>query len=78
VGRTKSILDMTFIHGTSRFTIADMADSTPLDKRNSISLKTKFSSNSDEPEKLVLVLHELRLNQVRRAYSDVQPLQILD
>ncbi len=27
---TRSILDMIFIHGTSRLTIADMAESTPL------------------------------------------------
>jgi hypothetical protein len=33
---TRSILDMMFIQGTSRLTIADIADSTPLDKISKI------------------------------------------
>jgi len=32
LGRTRSILDMTLIQGISRFTIADIADRTPLSK----------------------------------------------
>lgn len=58
---TKSIFDMTFIQGISRFTIADIADKTPL--REGVSLLSYLDA-FHKPEKFVFVLHELRFNEV--------------
>ena len=55
---TRSILDMIFIQGISRLTIADMADSTPLFVVLSASAYD-IILDKNLPEKLIAIFHEL-------------------
>lgn len=72
---------MMFNHGSSRLTIADMAESTPLffGKRH-CRVRPGLTSVGVllSPEEFILVLHELRLDQVNRADSQTDSLEMAD
>lgn len=59
---TKSIFDMTFIQGTSRLTIADIAESTPLHNKQHVRVTLIEKHWRNRPEELVLIFHKLRLD----------------
>jgi len=68
---TRSIFDMMFIHGTSRFTIADMAERTPLARWSE---QTKRERDGI-PKEFIAIFHELRLEEVHSADPYAHPLQ---
>jgi hypothetical protein len=66
---------MMFIQGISKFTIADMADKTPLDE---IGWPVLVIEATSLPEEFVLVLHELGLYKVYGTCSNTHPGEILN
>ena len=77
---TRSIFDMMFIQGTSRLTIADMAERTPLLTHMIHSMRTADSVvyTLSAPEEFVLVLHELGFNEIYCTRSHAESLEVAD